>query len=131
MKIYEISRTDFYSFETISLDEASKRQGGAFQIFGRSPGKFGSGSKKGKLTRKFRCPTGPRKGRIVAKPETCNAPLNVRQSTRMKGTRAAKAGIHGKKSSYTKKYSPASIRTKKMNVGLKKLRGRVKRRKGK
>ena len=89
MKIYEVSNTDLYCFETI----VNEKQGGAFQIFGRSPGKFGSGSKKGKLTRKFRCPTGPRKGRIVAKPETCNAPLNVQQSTRMKGTRRAKGSI--------------------------------------
>ena len=125
MKIYEISNTDLYCFEDIALNEAKPT--GAFQIFGRTPGKFGT-RKKGKLTRKFRCPTGPRKGRIVAKPETCNAPLNVKQSTRMKGTRAAKAGIHGKKSSYTKKYSPASIRTKKMNVGLKKMRGRARKR---
>tara|TARA_B100000676_G_C17586758_1_gene584872 strand:- start:129 stop:512 length:384 start_codon:yes stop_codon:yes gene_type:complete len=121
MKIYEVSNTDLYCFETI----VNEKQGGAFQIFGRSPGKFGSGSKKGKLTRKFRCPTGPRKGRIVAKPETCNAPLNVQQSTRMKGTRRAKGSIQGAKASYTKKYSPASIRTKKMNTSLKKLRGRA------
>ncbi len=120
MKIYEISKTDLYCFESVSEAKPT----GAFQIFGRSPGKFGT-RKKGQLTRKFRCPTGPRKGRIVAKPETCNAPLNVKQSTRMKGTRRAKAGIHGKKSSYTKKYSPASQRTKKMNVSLKKLRGRA------
>ena len=123
MKIYEISKTDFYW-----LEEAPRA--GGFQIFGRTPGV--RGKKKGSLTsRRFRCPTGPRKGRIVAKPETCNAPLNVKQSTRMKGTRRAKAGIQGKRTSYTKKYSPASIRTKKMNVGLKKLRGRVKKRKGK
>ncbi len=121
MKIYEISNTELYCFESVSEAKPT----GAFQIFGRSPGKFGSGSKKGKLTRKFRCPSGPRKGRIVAKPETCNAPLNVQQSNRMKGTRRAKGSIQGAKSSYTKKYSPASIRTKKMNTSLKKLRGRA------
>ena len=43
----------------------------------------------------------------------------------MKSTRQAKGSIHGKRSSYTKKYSPASIRTKKMNTSLKKLRGRA------
>ena len=51
--------------------------------------------------------------------------MNVQQSNRMKGTRRAKGSIQGAKSSYTKKYSPASIRTKKMNTSLKKLRGRA------
>jgi hypothetical protein len=122
MKIYEVSNTDLYYIETV----VNEKQSGHFQIFGRNPGKFGT-QKKGSLTRKFRCPSGPRKGRIVAKPETCNAPLNVQQSNRMKGTRRAKGSIQGKKASYTKKYSPASIRTKKMNTSLKKLRGRAKR----
>ncbi len=122
MKIYEVSETDFYWFEDVSLNEAKPT--GAFQIFGRSPGI--RGKKKGQFTRRFRCPTGPRKGRIVAKPETCNAPLNVRQSFKMKGTRRAKAGIHTKRSSYTKKYSPASQRVKRANVSLKKRRGRLK-----
>ena len=44
--------------------------GGKF-IFGRG-GKPG-GSHKGKVTRKFRCVSGPRKGRIVAKMSTCHA----------------------------------------------------------
>ena len=120
MKIYEISKTDFYWFEMLT-----EKQYGHFQIFGRNPGV--RGKKKGALTsRRFRCPTGPRKGRIVAKPETCNAPLNVRQSTRMKGTRRAKAGIHGKRSTFTKKYSPTSQRVKRANISLKKRRGRLK-----
>ena len=112
------------SFQSTSLNEISQAQNKKDLEYIR----LRYLGKKGKLTRKFRCPTGPRKGRIVAKPETCNAPLNVKQSTRMKGTRRAKAGIHGKKSSYTKKYSPASIRSKKMNVGLKIMRGRARKR---
>ena len=120
MKIYEISKTDFYW-----LEEAPRA--GGFQIFGRTPGV--RGKKKGSLTsRRFRCPTGPRKGRIVAKPETCNAPLNVKQSMTMKGTRRAKSGIHGKRSSFTKKYSPTSQRVKRANVSLKKRRGRLSKR---
>jgi hypothetical protein len=38
---------------------------GALQIAGR---------RGGKIVRKYRCTTGSRKGRIVAKPETCNKP---------------------------------------------------------
>ena len=81
-----------------------------------------------KVKRAVRCTSGRRKGRIVAKPETCNAPLNVKQSMTMKGTRRAKAGIHGKRSSFTKKYSPTSQRVKRANVSLKKRRGRLSKR---
>lgn len=115
MKIYEISTTDLYCFEP--LEE------GASQIFGRT----GRSKAKGKAkitTQRFRCPTGPRKGRIVANPSTCNKPLNVRQSTKMKSTRAAKGSIHGKRSSYTKKFSQASQRVKRANLALKARRGK-------
>ena len=41
---------------------------GAIQIFGRS---------KGKVVRKYRCTSGQKKGRIVAKPQTCSNPIRV------------------------------------------------------
>ena len=41
----------------------------ATTIYGRS---------KGKVTRKYRCTSGTRKGRIVAKAATCNAPTNIK-----------------------------------------------------
>ena len=43
---------------------------GAVQIFGR---------KKGKVVRKYRCTSGQKKGRIVAKPQTCSNPILKRQ----------------------------------------------------
>ena len=76
------------------------------------------------MVRKYRCLAGPRKGRIVANPSTCNKPLNVQQSTKMKSTRAAKGSIHGKRSSYTKKFSQASQRVKRANLALKARRGK-------
>ena len=115
MKIYEISTTDLYCFEP--LEE------GASQIFGRT-GKAKSRSKAKITTQRFRCPTGPRKGRIVANPSTCNKPLNVKQSTKMKSTRVAKGGIQGARSSYTKKFSQASQRVKRANLALKARRGK-------
>ena len=117
MKIYEISTTDLYSLEPI--------EEGASQIFGRT----GRTKAKGKAkitTQRFRCPTGPRKGRIVANPSTCNKPLNIKQSQKLKGTRAAKGSIQGKLSSYTKKYSQASQRVKRANLALKARRGKRK-----
>ena len=115
MKIYEISTTDLYCFEPITE--------GARQIFGRTARSKTKG--KGTITtQRFRCPTGPRKGRIVANPSTCNKPLNIRQSTKMKNTRRAKGSIHGKRSTYTKKFSQASQRVKRANLALKARRGK-------
>ena len=37
------------------------------------------GRKKGKVVRKYRCTTGPRKGRQVASPSTCNAPKESKE----------------------------------------------------
>jgi hypothetical protein len=52
---------------------------GAVTTFGRS---------KGKVTRKYRCTSGSRKGRIVAKPETCNKPKRVQSSINIKRAKA-------------------------------------------
>ncbi len=41
---------------------------GAVQVFGRN---------KGKVVRKYRCTSGQKKGRIVAKPTTCSSPIRV------------------------------------------------------
>lgn len=79
--------------------------GGKF-IFGRG-GKPG-GSHKGKVTRKFRCTTGPRKGRIVANPGTCHAPINVQKKKTMTVTRARKPKLAAIKSKFTKKGSGIS-----------------------
>jgi hypothetical protein len=52
---------------------------GALQIAGR---------RGGKIVRKYRCTTGSRKGRIVAKPETCNKPKRVQSSINIKRAKA-------------------------------------------
>ena len=115
MKIYEISKTDLYSLEPI--------EDGASQIFCRTCWTKAKGKAK-ITTQRFRCPTGPRKGRIVANPSTCNKPLNSKQSQKLIGTRAATGSIQGKLSSYTKKYSQASQRVKRANLALKARRGK-------
>ena len=78
----------------------------------------------GMMVRKYRCTSGPRKGRIVANPSTCNKPLNIKQSQKLKGVRQAKGNIAGARSSYTKKYSQASQRVKRANLALKARRGK-------
>ena len=52
---------------------------GATPIFGKTGGK---------VVRKFRCTSGSRKGRIVAKPETCNKPKRVQSSINIKRAKA-------------------------------------------
>lgn len=76
--------------------------GGKF-IFGRG-GKPG-GSHKGTITRKFRCTSGPRKGRIVAKMSTCHAPIDAQKKKTMTVTRARKPKMTAIKSKFTKKGS--------------------------
>ena len=62
-------------FISDSVDE------GATPIFGKSGNK---------VVRKYRCTSGSRKGRIVAKPGTCTAPKNVKAMATMKKTRRSK-----------------------------------------
>lgn len=74
------------------------------------------------IKRRYRCQSGPRKGRIVADPATCTAPMNIAKKQRMKATRAKRSTIQGKRSSYTKKYNPASKLVRKLNKMVKKRR---------
>ena len=70
-----------------------------------------------KTVRKYRCTSGTRKGRIVAKPATCNAPKNVKASNTLKKTRRSKGKTISIKSTRTKRTNPASKRLKRMNTG--------------
>jgi hypothetical protein len=73
-------------------------------------------SRKGtKTVRKFRCTSGPRKGRIVAKISTCNAPKDIGAAYSMKKTKRAKGQSIKIKTRRTKKYNPASRRLKRLN----------------
>lgn len=68
-----------------------------------------------KVTRKYRCTSGPRKGQVRASPASCNAPINVKQRYSLKQTKA-KLGSHRKvMSKRTKTYNPASQKLKNLN----------------
>jgi len=75
------------------------------------------GKKGNKTVRKYRCTSGTRKGRIVAKPATCNAPKNMKASNTLKKTRRSKGSVINTKASRTKRTNPASQRLKRMNTG--------------
>jgi len=82
-----------------------------------------------KTVRKYRCTSGSRKGRVVAKPSTCSAPKNVKASQTLKKTKAAKGSSIKTKSRRTKSANSASIRTSRINRSRKRSRGNSRKRK--
>tara|TARA_Y100000385_G_scaffold204479_1_gene211819 strand:- start:857 stop:1249 length:393 start_codon:yes stop_codon:yes gene_type:complete len=80
-------------------------------------------AKKGSVKQGFRCSSGPRKGRIVAKPSTCFQKLDPVKGTRIRAKRKQKAGIAGKKLAQTKRTGGASVRLKGAQVKKRKNRG--------
>lgn len=95
---------------------------GVTTIFGKSGNK---------TVRKYRCTSGTRKGRIVAKPSTCTAPANVKASVTLKKTRRSKGKSISVKSSRTKRTNPASQKLRNLNVGRRRIKPRKRRGAGK
>jgi len=91
---------------------------GVITVFGHGKG----GGTKGHTVRKYRCTTGPRKGRVVAKAATCNAPKNMKASNTLKRTRRAKGKTTDIKRSRTVRTSPTTQKLKRLNVGRRSIR---------
>jgi len=70
---------------------------------------------KSKNVRQYRCKSGPRKGRVMASPASCNAPLNPRKSAGLKKTKARLGGYRKFKSKQTRRRDPYSRRLTKLN----------------
>lgn len=79
---------------------------GATQIFSRSGGK---------IVRKYRCTTGQKKGRIVAKPQTCNTPIKISSKVSAKKARSRKSPLIRIRTRITKKTNPRSKFLTKLN----------------
>lgn len=79
-----------------------------------------------KTVRKYRCTSGDRKGRIVAKAATCTAPRNVKQSANMSKTKQRKGASMNVKTQRTKKSNPAARRSARLNRNRKKSSSRSK-----
>ena len=75
---------------------------GVSQILRRTKGKA---PKQG-----FRCSSGPRKGRIVAKPSTCFQKTDPQKSAKIRKKRQIKAKLAGKKLAQTKRSGAGSKR---------------------
>lgn len=80
-------------------------------------GVVGTWGKSGNRTvRKYRCTSGPRKGRVVSKPSTCSAPKNITRSVATKKSRRRAGSKYKVKVARTRRTNPASMRLKKLNV---------------
>ena len=80
--------------------------------------------KKGSVKKGFRCSSGPRKGRIVAKPSTCFAKRDPVKGAKIRAKRQAKAKIAGKKMAQTKRSGSASLRLKGAQIKKAKNKGK-------
>jgi hypothetical protein len=79
---------------------------------------------KGHVARKYRCTSGPRKGRVVAKAATCNAPKKMSASNTLKRTRRSKGSTIDIKRSRTFRTSPTTKRLAKVNTGRRRIKPR-------
>ena len=86
---------------------------GVSQIFRRQKG--------GKPKAGFRCTSGPRKGRIVAKPSTCFMKTDPQKSAKIRKKRQIKARVAGKKLAQTKRSGAGARRL--AGVQIKKTKG--------
>ena len=86
---------------------------GVSQIFRRQKGT--------KPIKGFRCTSGPRKGRIVAKPSTCFQKTDPVKSAKIRKKRQQKANIAGKKLAQTKRSGAGARRL--AGVQIKKTKG--------
>ena len=68
-----------------------------------------------KVVRKYRCSSGPRKNRIVAKMAQCFAAPNIKARMNLKRTKARLGKRISRKAKKTKKINPASRRVQAMN----------------
>jgi hypothetical protein len=81
-------------------------------------------AKKGTIKKGFRCTSGPRKGRIVAKPSTCFAKTDPIKGAKIRKKRRQKAGIAGKKMARTKRSGAGSVRLKGAQIKKQSMKGK-------
>ncbi len=72
-------------------------------------------SGKGNVTMKYRCDSGPRKGRIVAKPADCGGAVDPAKRAQMKKTRARTKTRAARRAKFTKRTNVASRIMKALN----------------
>lgn len=68
-----------------------------------------------KVVRKYRCLSGRRQGRVVAKMSQCYAPLDIKKKAKLRQTKARLGSRIIRKSKRTKRLNPASKRVRSLN----------------
>ena len=68
-----------------------------------------------KVVRKYRCSSGPRKNRVVAKMSQCFAAPNIKKRMQLKKTKARLGSRMIRKAKKTKRINPASKRVQSLN----------------
>ena len=106
--IAESKAQDIVAQDIASYHGHSAIMEGVSQILRRVKGK---GLKSG-----FRCTSGPRKGRIVAKPSTCFMKRDVSKGAKIAKKRQIKARTAGKKLAITKRSGSGSRRLKRAQI---------------
>jgi hypothetical protein len=73
-------------------------------------------AKKGsKLTRKYRCSVGPRKGRVVSSLSQCGKPIDLKKRFVLRRTKAAKGSRMARRARFTKRVNPTSRMVRRLN----------------
>lgn len=73
-------------------------------------------ARKGKkVARKYRCTFGKRKGRVVAEPSQCSAPVDMKKRFTLRRTKAQKGSRMTRKAQRTKRTNPASKMVRALN----------------
>lgn len=67
------------------------------------------------VVKKYRCTSGPRKGRVVSTPSQCNAPIDIKKRITFKKTKSKLGGRMARKARKTKRLNPASRRLRVLN----------------
>lgn len=70
----------------------------------------------GKLKRQYRCGGGHRKGRVVASPSQCFAPIDIKKRQTLKRTKGKYGGRLIRKSRRTRRLDPVSRRLRALNM---------------
>jgi len=73
-----------------------------------------------KVVRKYRCSSGKRKGRVVARAAQCFAAPDVKKRVKLKMTKARLGGKMSRKAKRTKRINPASRRVQALNKSSRK-----------
>jgi hypothetical protein len=68
-----------------------------------------------KIIPRFRCPSGPRKGRVVPDISQCYAHPDIKKSEKFKLTRAKKGAAQARKTKRTKRVNPVSKLASRLN----------------